>query len=168
MKVKSHRLAPMGFFLPPAGLQQAAVVLVRLHAVRREELVDGEVDAAEHRARIVLGRALARFVRHAVVVRRDEQLRVALKPDDRKLPQRHVQLLAAAGQREFLAHGIEDLLRDGARLLLGLHGAAAVHQLHVQSDRVDGFYYPHQIGKAIKVYPNHRAFSGLYAHFRPY
>lgn len=129
----------MGFLLPSAALQQTAVVFVRRHAVRREELVDGEVDAAEHRARIVLGRALARFVRHAVVVGRDEQLRVALEPDDRKLPQRHVQLLAAASQRELFAHGVEDLLRDGARLLLGLHGTAAVHQLHVQGDRVDGF-----------------------------
>lgn len=80
LKVKSHRLAPMGFFLPPAGLQQTAVVGVRRDAVRREELVDGEVDTAEHRAWIVLARALTRFVRHAVVVCRDEQLRVTFEP----------------------------------------------------------------------------------------
>ena len=129
----------MGFFLPPAGLQQTAVVGVRRDAVRREELVDGEVDTAEHRAWIVLARALTRFVRHAVVVCRDEQLRVTFEPYDRKLPKCHEQLLAAAGERERLTHRIEDRLRDGVRFGVCLPGSGTVDELHVQRDRVDRF-----------------------------
>ena len=113
----------MGFFLPPAALQQTAVVGVRRDAVRREELVDGEVDPAEHRARIVLARALTRFVRHAVVVCRDEQLRVAFEPDDGELSNRDKQALAFAGQHQRLVEAAQQRLRDGGR---GFVLAAAV------------------------------------------
>lgn len=33
---------------------------------------------------------------------------------------------------------------------------------------ISSIYYPHQIGKWLTICPNHRVFSGLCAHFRPY
>lgn len=56
-------------------------------------------------------------------------------------------------------------LREGLTMEGTAPGAAP---RFVVTGEISCIYYPHQIGKAIKVYPNHRAFSGLYAHFRPY
>ena len=65
------------------ALFHAAVVLAVADAVGREKLLDREADAAEERAGIILGdRAGALLIGQAVVIGGNEQLSIALKPDD--------------------------------------------------------------------------------------
>ena len=110
----------------------------------------------------------ALLFRHTIVVGRDEQLGVALKADDGELAQGDVEPAARVRGNERLAEAGKDAGGDVVPVVVAADVAVGVHELEVQGDGVHGLYYPHQIGKAIKVYPNHRAFSGLYAHFRPY
>ena len=64
------------------ALFHTAVVLAVADAVGREELLDREADAAEKQAGVLVAcNAGTLLIRHAVVVGRDEQLRVALKAD---------------------------------------------------------------------------------------
>ena len=53
-----------------------------LDAVGREELLDGEADATEHGAGVILGGANALFFGQAVIIGGDEELGAALKTDD--------------------------------------------------------------------------------------
>ena len=60
-------------------LFKAAVGICFLNRIGREKLIQRELDLAEHRAGILFPAAIARLVRHAVIVGRNEQLRV---PDE--------------------------------------------------------------------------------------
>lgn len=173
-----------------------AAVLLFLHprqGAGGEEFPHGEADLAEDLAGIlvpVLVPAGALPGGHAVVVHGDEQLGVPLQPDHGELPQGHIQPPAAPVKGQVAVEAGADAGGDLRELILraapaggrgrrtgiaGIGGAggragevAGVDELQAQDDGVHRLHYPHQIGKAIKVYPNHRAFSGLYAHFRPY
>lgn len=144
-----------------------------LAVVGGEELAHGEADLAEQLAGVLLvaaavTAAVAVLLRHAVVVGGHEQLGVPLQTDDGELAQGDEQAVRVAAGDQLVGEAGAHLGRD---LAAGTGAGAAlayVHQLHAQDDGVHRLHYPHQIGKAIKVYPNHRAFSGLYAHFRPY
>ena len=92
-----QNFAGMNKFCASDRLYHALVLLAGIEIIGREKLVNGEGYAAEHRARIILGRAYALLLGQAVVVCRDEQLRAALKPDDRKLAERNIDMARAAG-----------------------------------------------------------------------
>lgn len=81
-----------------AGEQTACLV-----ALRREKGVDGEVEAREDLARVLLTadtavRAVA--PRQTYVVSGHEQLNVALEPDDRELTEGYEQLIAIVAEHE--------------------------------------------------------------------
>ena len=139
--------------------------------VGREELLHGELHLAENGAGVLLAAVGALLAGDAVVVGGDEQLAVPLQPDDGELAQGDVHPLALVGEVQLPGKaggdGVGDVGAVAAVAAVAL-ALAGVGQLHAQDQRVHRLYYPHQIGKAIKVYPNHRAFSGLYARFRPY
>lgn len=83
-----------------AGEQTACLV-----ALRREKGVDGEVEAREDLARILLTadtavRAVA--PRQTYVVSGHEQLNVALKSDDRELTEGYEQLIAIVAEHEIV------------------------------------------------------------------
>ena len=83
-----------------AGEQTACLV-----ALRREKGVDGEVEAREDLARILLTadtavRAVA--PRQTYVVSGHEQLNVALEPDDRELTEGYEQLIAIVAEHEIV------------------------------------------------------------------
>lgn len=56
-------------------------------------------------------------------------------------------------------------LREGLTMEGTAPGAAP---RFVVTGEISCIYYPHQIGKWLTICPNHRVFSGLCAHFRPY
>lgn len=83
-----------------AGEQTACLV-----ALRREKGVDGEVEAREDLARVLLTadtavRAVA--PRQTYVVSGHEQLNVALEPDDRELTEGYEQLIAIVAEHEIV------------------------------------------------------------------
>lgn len=83
-----------------AGEQTACLV-----ALRREKGVDGEVEAREDLARVLLTadtavRAVA--PRQTYVVSGHEQLNVALKSDDRELTEGYEQLIAIVAEHEIV------------------------------------------------------------------
>ena len=83
-----------------AGEQTACLV-----ALRREKGVDGEVEAREDLARVLLTadtavRAVA--PRQTYVVSGHEQLDVALEPDDRELTEGYEQLIAIVAEHEIV------------------------------------------------------------------
>ena len=135
-----------------------------------EELAHGELHMAEDLAGVLLavGAAGALLLGHAVVIHRHEQLGVPLQTDDGELAQGDIDPAALAAAAQIAVEAAADAGGHVGQLAVAGAALAHVHQLHVEHDGVHHLYYPHQIGKAIKVYPNHRAFSGLYAHFRPY
>lgn len=154
----------------------------------REELAHGEPDLPEDLAGIfvaVLVAAGALPGGHTVVVHGDEQLGVPLQPDHGELPQGHIQPPAAAVEGQLTVEAGADARGDLGQLVLRAAPAgggrrtdrpaggradqvAGVQQLQAQHDGVHRLYYPHQIGKWLTICPNHRVFSGLCAHFRPY
>lgn len=137
--------------------------------VGREELIHRELYLPEDGAGVLLPAARALLAGHAVVVGGDEQLALPLQADDGKLAQGDVHPLALARHGQLPGEAAGDGRGDIRRVAaVPDRGIAGVHQLDAQDEGVHRVHYPHQIGKAIKVYPNHRAFSGLYAHFRPY
>lgn len=127
----------MNKFCASDRLYHALVLLAGIEIIGREKLVNGEGYAAEHRARIILGRAYALLLGQAVVVCRDEQLRAALKPDDRKLAERNIDMARAAGNGYLLAEGVEYLLRNISLIYAGV-GQRRFRKGHVQSNRVNG------------------------------
>ena len=127
----------MNKFCASDRLYHALVVLAGIEIIGREKLVNGEGYAAEHRARIILGRAYALLLRQTVIVSRDEQLCAALKPDDRKLAERNIDMARAAGNGYLLAEGVEYLLRNISLIYAGV-GQRRFRKGHVQSDRVNG------------------------------
>lgn len=134
-----------------------------------EELVDGELHMAEDLAGVLLAAAAGAFLLgHTVVVHRHKQLGIPLQPDDGELAQGDIDPLALAAAAQLAVETATDTGGHVGQLAVTGVALAHIYQLHVEDDGVHHLYYPHQIGKAIKVYPNHRAFSGLYAHFRPY
>lgn len=83
-----------------AGEQTACLV-----ALRREKGVDGEVEAREDLARVLLTADTAvRAVtpRQTYVVSGHEQLNVALKSDDRELTEGYEQLIAIVAEHEIV------------------------------------------------------------------
>lgn len=152
-----------------AKLLGALVVAGNLQGVWGEELLHGKGNVLEQLAGIVAAAAAgALLVGQAVVVYRDEELAVPLQADDGELAQGYKDPAAVVSHGQLAGEALAHAGGDLADVAVAAPVLAAVHQLGVQDDGVHSFYYPHQIGKAIKVYPNHRAFSGLYAHFRPY
>ena len=110
----------------------------------------------------------ALLLRDAVVVNGGEQLGVPLQTDEGELPQGDIEPPGLTAKAQLTAKAGADAGGNLGDLAVTVAAFAHVHQLDAQHNGVHRLYYPHQIGKAIKVYPNHRAFSGLYAHFRPY
>ncbi len=80
----------------------------------------------------------ALLIGHAVVIRRDEQLRVALKADDAELPDGHEPPPRRVADNQRLGKRGGDEIRDAALLNIGGDEALRVHQLAVQTDGVDG------------------------------
>jgi hypothetical protein len=116
-----------------------AVPLRALQCVGREELVDGEMDPGEELAGILLVGSDALLIRHAVVVGRDKQLRVALQLDDGELAEGDKD--AAAGEvdeqlaGEALGNEAGDLENAGIALVV----VADIDELHPEDDGIDGF-----------------------------
>ena len=105
-----------------------------------EEGVHRELDLAENVAGALGARAADRRAglrRNAVVERRDEQLRVALEPDDGELPDGHEQPLAFAGQHQRLVEAAQQRLGDGGSGLALAAAAARLHHARAEDDRVD-------------------------------
>ena len=101
------------------ALFHAAVVLAVADAVGREELLDREADASEERAGIILGdRAGALLSGQAVVIGGNEQLCVALKPDDAELADRRKPSAGGVGKDKALVEGRGDRCGDAALLKL--------------------------------------------------
>ena len=132
--------------------------------------MDGELDLAEELAGVLLaaGTAGALLLRHAVVVDGHEELGLPLQADDGELAQGDVDPLALAAEVQIAAEAGTDAGGDLGELAVAGAALAHVHQLHAEDDGVHRLYYPHQIGKWLTICPNHRVFSGLCAHFRPY
>ena len=120
-----------------ARLYHALVILAGIEIIGREKLVNGEAYAAEHRARIVLGRTYALLLRQTVIVSRDEQLCAALKPDDRKLAERNIDMARTAGNGYLFAEGVEYLLRNISLIYTGVW-QCRFRKCHVQRNRIDG------------------------------
>ena len=120
-----------------ARLYHALVILAGIEIIWREKLVNGEAYAAEHRARIILGRTYALLLRQTVIVSRDEQLCAALKPDDRKLAERNIDMARTAGNGYLFAEGVEYLLRNISLIYTGVW-QCRFRKCHVQRNRIDG------------------------------
>ena len=69
---------------------KAFVFVAFLNGVGREKLLNGEADATEHRAGIILACTNALFFGHAVIICGNEKLSVADKTNDRELAERHI------------------------------------------------------------------------------
>ena len=98
--VAAATAAAIVIYAGTAGEQTACLV-----ALRREKGVDGEVEAREDLARILLTadtavRAVA--PRQTYVVSGHEQLNVALKSDDRELTEGYEQLIAIVAEHEIV------------------------------------------------------------------
>lgn len=107
-------IAAAGIVIAAAAAAAAAIVIYAgtageqtacLVALRREKGVDGEVEAREDLARVLLTadtavRAVA--PRQTYVVSGHEQLNVALKSDDRELTEGYEQLIAIVAEHEIV------------------------------------------------------------------
>ena len=137
------------------ALFHAAVVLAVADAVGREELLDREADAAEERAGIILGdRAGALLIGQAVVIGGNEQLCVALKPDDAELADRRKPAAGGVGKDKALVEGRGDRCGDAALLKLSRQQALRIADLAVQADRIDGI--DHGDGQLVDRGERHR------------
>ena len=123
-------------------LLSAAAAAARSAAVAplRIEGADGEVHPAEQLAGVLLAAlvvaALARG--HAVAAALDGQLRAALEPHSRKLPDRHIQPPRAAREHELLAERLGNGGRDLRQLRLAAAAVADLADLRGQDHRVEG------------------------------
>ena len=138
--------------------------------IGREELAHRELDLPEQLAGVLLAAvaaAVAVLLRHAVIVGGHEQLGVPLQADDGELAQGDKQAVHIAASNQLLGEAGAHRGRNLAAIVVVM-ALAHLHQLHSQDDGIHRLYYPHQIGKWLTICPNHRVFSGLCAHFRPY
>ena len=81
-----------------------------------EEGVHREIDLAEDLTgafRACAAHRRAGLRRNTVIERRNEQLRIALEPDDGELPDGDEQALALAGQNQWLIEAVQQRLWDG-------------------------------------------------------
>lgn len=134
-------------------LLDALVVAGAAQAVGGEELVNGEADILEQLAGVLAGAAAAGavLIGHAVVEHGDQQLGIPLQADDGELAQRDKgpAVLVAHGQlaAEALAYAGGDL----AHVAVAAAVLAALHQLGVQDDGVNGLYHCLKIGGRISL-----------------
>lgn len=113
-RLSARIIAAAGIVIAAAAAAAAAIVIYAgtageqtacLVALRREKGVDGEVEAREDLARVLLTadtavRAVA--PRQTYVVSGHEQLNVALKSDDRELTEGYEQLIAIVAEHEIV------------------------------------------------------------------
>ena len=147
-----------------AALGLPAAVVRGVGIVGREELVDGELDMAEHLAGVlVVAAAGALLLRHAVVVHRHEELGIPLQTDDGELAQSDVDALAVAAEAQVAAEAGADAGGHVGQGAVAGMALAHVYQLHVEND---GIHHLHHGGgkiglaQALFIQTVHRQLGG--------
>lgn len=132
-------------------LQVAEIVAVNV--IGGEELVDGEFDAAEQLAGVVVRRSDALFVGQAEVDDRHNKLGVALQADNGELAERAEYPLFFAAGDDLIFKAAADMLRYVDEVIAAMATAlTGLNQLHIQADRINDFHhgcgqigFPHQL-----------------------
>ena len=116
------------FSAAAAAIFRLLVGLRLTDGIGREELVHRKSDVPEEPAGVLGGAAAALLLRHAVVIDRDQELRIPLQPDDGELPQGHIDPAAIPAGAETALKAVVDESRDlrQLRLTAAVFPAAAV------------------------------------------
>ena len=104
------------YLFRPAAAGAAVFGLDARFVFPGEERVHREIDLAEDLTgafRACAAHRRAGLRRNTVIERRNEQLRIALEPDDGELPDGDEQALALAGQNQWLIEAVQQRLWDG-------------------------------------------------------
>ena len=140
------------FSAAAAAIFRLLVGLRLTDGIGREELFHRKSDVPEEPAGVLGGAAAALLLRHAVVIDRDQELRIPLQPDDGELPQGHIDPAAIPAGAETALKAVVDESRDlrQLRLTAAVFPAAvtfaAVGDAGVQHDGVHRLYGLHQVG----------------------
>ena len=123
-----------------AAALRVLIVFRQLHGVGREKLAHGEADIAEDPAGVFTpGAAGALFFRHAVVVHGHQKLTVPFQTDDGKLAEGHIDAAAIIAAGQLTVKEAVDKLRHLAKVAVAFPFGAAVGEVCIQHNGIDGF-----------------------------
>lgn len=118
------------------------VIVIVVGVVGGEKLLHGELDFAEDLTGVILtAAAVALFVGNAIVIGGNEQLRIALQPNDGELPQSQIDPASIVTEVEVVAKAGPDGIGDLAAVAVTAVPVAAIHKLHAQNEGIDGFHH---------------------------
>jgi hypothetical protein len=113
------------------------------NCVRREELTNREFDVTEDCTGIfvaaaVSGTAGTIFLRHAVIVDRNQQLRIPLQADNGKLSQSHIDSAGIISEGKGSVEAITDERGNFTEIAVTVTLAAVFHNTGVKNNGIDG------------------------------
>jgi hypothetical protein len=143
---------------------EAFVIIRDPNRVGREEFAHREFDIAEDCTGIfiataVSGTAGAILLWHAVIVDRNQKLRIPLQADNGKLPQSHIDPTSIVSEGKSSVEAIAYERGDFTEIAVAIPFAAVLHDASVKNNGIDRF--DHGVGNIVSVQHLQIRFTGL-------